>query len=114
MHVGLGTFRPTTEENVEDHHMHKEHYFINEEAAFRLNEAVKNKKRIVAVGTTSIRVLESNYTTKFNPGFFETDIFIYPGYKFKVTNALITNFHLPKSTLCYSAFSKRELVLVVS
>ena len=113
LHVGLGTFRPTTEEFVEDHHMHKEHYFINQEAANKLNQAVKNKKRIVAVGTTSIRVLESNYTDSFNPGYFETEIFIYPGYQFKVTNALITNFHLPKSTLIMlvSAFSKRELVL---
>lgn len=114
LHVGLGTFRPTQTETVEAHHMHKETYLINEEAANRLNMAVKNKKRIVAVGTTSVRTLESNFDgTKFVPGLFETNIFIYPGYQFKTVDALITNFHLPKSTLVMlvSAFSNRELIL---
>lgn len=114
LHVGLGTFRPTQTETVEAHHMHKETYLINEEAANRLNMAMKNKKRIVAVGTTSVRTLESNFDgTKFVPGLFETNIFIYPGYQFKTVDALITNFHLPKSTLVMlvSAFSNRELIL---
>ncbi len=114
LHVGLGTFRPTSTETIEDHHMHKESYLISEDAANRLNLAMQNKKRIVAVGTTSVRTLESNYDgTSFTPGLYETDIFIYPGYKFQTIGALITNFHLPKSTLVMlvSALSSRELIL---
>ncbi|CCV65851.1 S-adenosylmethionine:tRNA-ribosyltransferase-isomerase (queuine synthetase) [Paracholeplasma brassicae] len=114
LHVGLGTFRPTSTETIEDHHMHKESYLISEDAANRLNLAMQNKKRIVAVGTTSVRTLESNYDgTSFKPGLYETDIFIYPGYKFLTIGALITNFHLPKSTLVMlvSALSCRELIL---
>lgn len=114
LHVGLGTFRPTSTETIEDHHMHKESYLISEEAANRLNLAMQNKKRIVAVGTTSVRTLESNYDgTSFKPGLYETEIFIYPGYKFLTIGALITNFHLPKSTLVMlvSALSSRELIL---
>ncbi len=114
LHVGLGTFRPTSTETIEDHHMHKESYLISEDAANRLNLAMQNKKRIVAVGTTSVRTLESNYDgTSFKPGLYETDIFIYPGYKFLTIGALITNFHLPKSTLVMlvSALSSRELIL---
>lgn len=114
LHVGLGTFRPTSTETIEDHHMHKESYLISEDAANRLNLAMQNKKRIVAVGTTSVRTLESNYDgTSFKPGLYETDIFIYPGYNFLTIGALITNFHLPKSTLVMlvSALSSRELIL---
>ncbi len=101
LHVGLGTFRPPTVENVLDHKMHKETYFITKETASILNKALLEKRRIVACGTTSVRVLESAYQE--NVGFAETsaetDIFIYPGYRFKVVSGLITNFHLPKSTL---------------
>lgn len=101
LHVGLGTFRPPTVENVLDHKMHKETYFITKKTADILNKALLEKRRIVACGTTSVRVLESAY--RENLGFTETnsetDIFIYPGYRFKVVSALITNFHLPKSTL---------------
>lgn len=114
LHVGLGTFRPTSTETIEDHHMHKESYLISEDAVNRLNLAMQNKKRIVAVGTTSVRTLESNYDgMSFKPGLYETDIFIYPGYKFLTIGALITNFHLPKSTLVMlvSALSSRELIL---
>lgn len=113
LHVGLGTFRPTSTDDVTDHHMHEEVYQITEFAAKRLNEALKSKKRIVAVGTTTVRTLESNYIDAFVPGVFKTKIFIYPGYTFKTIGALITNFHLPKSTLIMlvSAFSNRELIL---
>ncbi len=101
LHVGLGTFRPPTVENVLDHKMHKETYFITKETASVLNKALLEKRRIVACGTTSVRVLESAYQE--NVGFAETsaetDIFIYPGYHFRVVSGLITNFHLPKSTL---------------
>ena len=101
LNVGLGTFRPVQVDTVEEHHMHKEKYQMSKEVADRLNTAKQNGKRIIAVGTTSTRTLESIYT---NYGCFkecceETNIFIYPGYKWKVVDALITNFHLPKSTL---------------
>lgn len=113
LHVGLGTFRPTSTETIEDHHMHEELYQITEQAAFRLNQAMALKKRIVAVGTTTVRTLESNYQDGFHPGVFRTRIFIYPGYTFKTIGALITNFHLPKSTLIMlvSAFSTKDLIL---
>lgn len=113
LHVGLGTFRPMTTEVIEDHIMHEEKYIITEDVANRLNEAVINKSRIICVGTTSVRTLESNYKDKFTPGIYHTDIFIYPGYKFKVVDAIITNFHLPKSTLVMlvSAFSKKEYIM---
>lgn len=113
LHVGLGTFRPTSTETIEDHHMHEELYQITEQAAFRLNQAMALKKRIVAVGTTTVRTLESNYQDGFHPGVFRTRIFIYPGYIFKTIGALITNFHLPKSTLIMlvSAFSTKDLIL---
>ncbi len=112
LHVGLDTFRPISVDNIEDHTMHKEKYFISEDACKRLNEAVNNKKNIVAVGTTSVRTLEANYNNGFHSGHFETGIFIYPPYKFKVVNKLITNFHLPKSTLLMlvSAFAKKEFI----
>jgi len=102
LHVGLGTFRPVKEENVLDHKMHSEHYEMPEETARLINETKKNGGRVIAVGTTSCRTLESVAT--FNNGEIKacdgfTDIFIYPGYEFKVLDGLITNFHLPESTL---------------
>ena len=101
LHVGLGTFRPPTVENLEDHKMHEETYFITKENAEILNKALSENRRIVACGTTSVRVLESAYQDckGFSETSGETSIFIYPGYRFKVVSALITNFHLPKSTL---------------
>jgi S-adenosylmethionine:tRNA ribosyltransferase-isomerase len=112
LHVGLGTFRPVTEDLVENHHMHEETYTITNHSAKLLNDAVKHNKRIICVGTTSLRTLESNYQDKFIEGTYETNIFIYPGYKFKVVDALITNFHLPKSTLMMlvSALATTELI----
>ena len=101
LHVGIGTFRPVKVENVEDHDMHSEHYYIKKEDADKINNAKKNGKRIISVGTTSCRVLESvadeNGFVKMAEG--DTNIFIYPGYKFKCIDNLITNFHLPESTL---------------
>ncbi len=113
LHVGLGTFRPVAVNDVETHNMHFESYFITKDTADALNQAVKNKKRIIAVGTTTVRTLESNFNGLFNAGHFDTNIFIYPGYQFKVVNSIITNFHLPKSTLIMliSAFYNREKVL---
>ena len=115
LHVGLGTFRPVKEENILDHHMHSEFYVITEEAADKINKAKENGGRIICVGTTSTRTLESaadeNGHLEACSGW--TDIFIYPGYKFKITEALITNFHLPESTLLMlvSAFSSREIIM---
>ena len=101
LHVGIGTFRPVKEETVEDHEMHTEHYYIKKEDADKINTAKENGKRVIAVGTTSCRVLESiadeNGKVKETEG--DTKIFIYPGYKFKILDGLITNFHLPQSTL---------------
>lgn len=114
LHVGLGTFKPVSEDNIDDHHMHEETYHISKEAASRLNQAKKMNKRIIAVGTTSLRALESNITKeKFCSGSFITSIFIYPGYSFKAINGLITNFHLPKSTLLMlvSALTERTYML---
>lgn len=115
LHVGLGTFRPVSVENVEEHHMHSEHYECTQDAADRINRARANGGRIIAVGTTSCRTLES-ITDKngiVHPGSGSTDIFITPGYRFKAVDALITNFHLPESTLLMliSAFSSREEVM---
>lgn len=115
LHVGLGTFRPVKAENVEDHFMHKESYSICENTANIINETKKNGGRIISVGTTSCRVLESvadeNGYVAAQDG--ETDIFIYPGYKFKILDALVTNFHLPESTLIMlvSSLAGREHVL---
>ena len=115
LHVGLGTFRPVEVENILEHHMHSEYYTMDQETADILNNAKKEKRRIIAVGTTSTRVLET-VASKYNE-FKEcsgnTDIFIYPGYEFKAINALITNFHLPKSTLVMlvSALAGRENIL---
>ena len=101
LHVGLGTFRPVKVDDVTKHIMHSEEYFLDEETAKRLNNAKKNRKRIIAVGTTSVRVLEtlSEENGKIRSGHGETNIFIYPPYKFKFIDGLITNFHLPESTL---------------
>ena len=113
LHVGLGTFRPVEEDDLTNHVMHTEYYEISEDAAKRLNEAKASGKRIVAVGTTSTRTLESAYDNGFKKCCANTSIFIYPGYKFKAVDAQITNFHLPKSTLIMlvSAFAGREFIL---
>lgn len=113
LHVGLGTFRPVDEEDLTNHKMHSEYYEISKEAAMRLNEAKRLGKRIISVGTTSTRTLESAYDNGFKECCANTSIFIYPGYKFKVVDAQITNFHLPKSTLIMlvSAFAGREFIL---
>lgn len=112
LHVGLGTFKPVSVENISEHKMHEETYMITDENAEKLNKAIKDGKNIVAVGTTSLRALESNYNNGFKSGIFNTSIFIYPGYKFKAVNELITNFHLPKSTLVMlvSAFSSTKII----
>ena len=115
LHVGLGTFRPVKEENILEHHMHSEFYMINEEAAQKINDTKKNGGRIIAVGTTSTRTLEAaakeDGTIEACSGW--TEIFIYPGYTFKCIDALITNFHLPESTLIMliSALAGREHVM---
>lgn len=115
LHVGLGTFRPVSVEDVTKHVMHKEHYIITKEAADTLNEVRKNGGKIYAVGTTSVRTLETNLEKhpKFTAEVGDTSIFIYPGFKFKAIDGLITNFHLPKSTLVMlvSAFSSKENIL---
>ena len=117
LHIGLGTFRPVKVEDTKDHVMHSELYEINEEACETLNKAKKEGRRIIAIGTTSTRTLEANMTEfgKFTPARKETNIFIEPGYEFKAIDALITNFHLPKSTLIMlvSAFMGREFTLEV-
>ena len=115
LHVGLGTFRPVSVENVKEHKMHSEFYVMSEETANVLNEAKKNNNRIISVGTTSTRTLETimNLYGKFKECSGWTDIFIYPGYEFKAIDALITNFHLPKSTLVMlvSALAGKENIL---
>ncbi len=117
LHVGLGTFRPVKCDNLAEHKMHSEHYEISQKSADIINNAVKNGQRIIAVGTTSVRTLESaaNEDGTVRTEFGDTDIFIYPGYKFKVVKNLITNFHLPESTLLMliSALVGREEVLRV-
>ncbi|WP_296822149.1 tRNA preQ1(34) S-adenosylmethionine ribosyltransferase-isomerase QueA [uncultured Megasphaera sp.] len=114
LHVGLGTFRPVEEENIEDHQMHSEFYSITPEAADAINRAKAEGRRIIAVGTTSIRTLESAGTTgTLKAGSGWTNIFIYPGFTFHIVDALVTNFHLPESTLLMliSALSTREQIL---
>ncbi len=115
LHVGLGTFRPVNTEDIKDHKMHSEFYMMDKDTAERLNEAKKNGKRIISVGTTSTRTLETIMKTynKFCECSGWTDIFIYPGFEFKAIDALITNFHLPKSTLVMlvSALAGRENIL---
>lgn len=115
LHVGIGTFRPVKVEKVEEHQMHTEHYYIKQEDAEKINQAKRNKKRVIACGTTSCRVLESvankNGMVKEAEG--DTNIFIYPGYQFKCIDSLITNFHLPKSTLIMlvSALAGRDYIM---
>lgn len=116
LHVGIGTFRPVKEKNIEDHHMHVEHFYIKQEDAEKINNAKRNGKRVIAVGTTSSRTLET--IADENTGLVkacegDTGIFIYPGYKFKCVDALITNFHLPESTLVMlvSALAGKEFIM---
>ena len=115
LHVGIGTFRPVKVENIEEHDMHSEHYYIKAEDAEKINNTKKNGGRIIAVGTTSCRVLESvadeNGLVKETEG--DTSIFIYPGYKFKCIDCLITNFHLPESTLIMlvSALAGKDYIM---
>lgn len=115
LHVGLGTFRPVKSENIEEHKMHSEHYDVPMESAEKINKARHIGGRVIAVGTTSVRALESVALTdgRIVPGKGATDIFIYPGYKFKAVDAMITNFHLPRSTLIMlvSAFAGRKETL---
>lgn len=115
LHVGIGTFRPVKVENIEEHKMHSEHFYIKEVEAEKINNAKKNGKRVIAVGTTSCRVLESiaNEDGYVEETEKDTSIFIYPGYKFKCIDALVTNFHLPESTLLMlvSALAGREYIL---
>lgn len=115
LHVGLGTFQPVKTDEIEEHKMHSEWFELSEETARKLNAAKKEGKKIVAVGTTSVRVLEacSNEAGILKSQSGETDIFIYPGYQWKFVDELITNFHVPKSTLLMlvSAFADRELIL---
>lgn len=115
LHVGLGTFRPVKAEDILEHHMHSEYYEISEESAEIINRAKREGRRIIAVGTTSVRTLESASDENgfVKPTKANTEIFIYPSYKFKCVDALITNFHLPKSTLVMlvSALSSREKIL---
>jgi len=115
LHVGLGTFRPVKEENILDHHMHTEMYQVTKEAADIINDTKKSGGRVICVGTTSCRTIESAADENgcVKPGSGDTDIFIYPGYRFKALDCLITNFHLPESTLLMlvSALAGRENVL---
>lgn len=115
LHVGLGTFRPVKVDDVHKHVMHLEEYEVSEEAATLLNEAKSNSRRIISIGTTTTRVLESQMSRygKFVSEQSSTDIFIYPGYQFKAIDALVTNFHLPESTLLMlvSAFSSKEFIM---
>ena len=115
LHVGIGTFRPVKVDKIEDHHMHSEHYYIKKEDVEKINNTKKNGGRIISVGTTSCRVLESvadeNGLVKETEG--DTSIFIYPGYKFKCIDGLITNFHLPESTLLMlvSALAGKDYIM---
>ena len=116
LHVGIGTFRPVKEDTVEAHEMHSEHFYIKQEDCDKINKAKKNRKRVIAVGTTSCRVLETianpeNGTVEPIEG--DTQIFIYPGYTFKCIDGLITNFHLPQSTLLMlvSALAGKEYIM---
>ena len=116
LHVGIGTFRPVKEENIEDHDMHSEHFYIKQEDVDKINKTKKAGKKVIAVGTTSCRVLETiaspeNGQVKVQEG--DTKIFIYPGYKFKCIDGLITNFHLPESTLLMlvSALAGKDYIM---
>jgi S-adenosylmethionine:tRNA ribosyltransferase-isomerase len=115
LHVGLGTFQPVRVEEVERHKIHSEHYSISNLAASRINAALQSGRRIVAIGTTSVRALEhaARIAPMIQPGDGEADVFIYPGFQFRVVGALLTNFHLPQSTLLMlvSAFAGRDFIL---
>lgn len=114
LHVGLGTFRPVSEAKIEDHKMHKEFYTVSQEAAVAVNRAKAEGRRIIAVGTTSVRTLEAaGADGSLHAGGNWTNIFIYPGYRYRLVDALVTNFHLPQSTLLMlvSALSSREMML---
>ena len=116
LHVGIGTFRPVKEEIVEKHEMHSEHFYIKQEDVNKINKAKEEDRRVIAIGTTSCRVLESianEKTGKVEKVEGDTKIFIYPGYKFKCIDGLITNFHLPKSTLLMlvSAFAGKDFIM---
>lgn len=117
LHVGIGTFRPVKADNIEDHHMHSEHYHLPKETADLINQTKANGGRVIAVGTTSCRTLESvaTYCGEIREADDWTSIFIYPGYKFKCIDGLLTNFHLPESTLIMlvSAFYDREKILEI-
>ena len=116
LHVGIGTFRPVKEDTVEEHEMHSEHFYIKQEDGDKINKAKKNGKRVIAVGTTSCRVLETIANPEdgtVEPIESDTQIFIYPGYKFKCIDGLITNFHLPQSTLLMlvSALAGKDYIM---
>ena len=116
LHVGIGTFRPVKEQTIEEHKMHSEHFYIKQEDVDKINKAKKEGRRVIAVGTTSCRVLESiadENTGMVKPIEDDTEIFIYPGYKFKCIDGLITNFHLPESTLLMlvSALAGKEYIM---
>ena len=115
LHVGIGTFRPVMEEKIEDHKMHSEYYVMSKESADILNDAKNNSRRLIAVGTTSTRVLETVMTKygEFKECHGDTNIFIYPGYEWKAIDGLITNFHLPKSTLLMlvSSCSSKDIIM---
>jgi S-adenosylmethionine:tRNA ribosyltransferase-isomerase len=117
LHVGLGTFQPVHVAEVEQHKMHRESFSISEAAAAQINEALGRRRRVVAIGTTTVRTLEyaasQNSDGHVNPGTGEADLFVYPGFQFRVVHALLTNFHLPQSTLLMlvSAFAGRERIL---
>jgi len=117
LHVGLGTFQPVRVDRVEEHRLHGEAYAISAEAAEKINRALDARRRVVAVGTTTVRTLEhsagQSESGRVQAGSGEADIFIYPGYKFRVVGALLTNFHLPQSTLLMlvCAFAGKERVL---
>ena len=116
LHVGIGTFRPVKVENIEEHDMHSEHFYIKQEDVDKINETKRQGKKVIAVGTTSCRVLEtigSEENGIVEPTEGDTNIFIYPGYKFKCIDGLITNFHLPESTLLMlvSALAGKEYIM---
>ena len=115
LHVGLGTFRPVKAVNITEHHMHSESFYISDDTANEIIKAKKEGRRVICVGTTSVRTVESAFDEKYNlnKSNGETDIFIYPGYSFKIPDGIITNFHLPQSTLVMlvSAFAGRESIL---
>jgi S-adenosylmethionine:tRNA ribosyltransferase-isomerase len=115
LHVGLGTFQPVRTKNVEEHQLHAEVYFISDEVAAQINCALDQRRRIVAIGTTTVRTLEDSARTsgRVQAGSGEAENFIYPGYTFQAVGALLTNFHLPQSTLLMlvSAFAGRDIVL---